>query len=268
VDGAIAEFQEAIRLDPKDADAHGYLGAALCYGKRDYEAAIIAFKEAIRLDPKDASFHCNLGVALFRNGDPDGAIAELRVAIRLDPNDAHPHNTLGAVLCDGKRDYDGAIIAFKEAIRLDPTDAQAHFNMGNALSKKGDVGGAITAYREAARLDPREDGAHNALGWLLAVGPDGMRDGKQAVEHATRACELTGWKNPGPIDTLAAAYAEIGEFDKAVEFQEKALSFPGFEEQHGKQCRERLRLYTQRKPYRQSALATREVAPPPREVKP
>jgi hypothetical protein len=85
---------------------------------------------------------------------------------------------------------------------------------------------------------------------MLAVGPDGVRDGKQAVAHATRACELTGWKMPNCLDTLAAAYAATGDFDRAVEYQQKALSFPDFEEADGKGGRERLRLYMQRKPFR------------------
>ena len=86
---------------------------------------------------------------------------------------------------------------------------------------------------------------------MLAVGPEGVRDGKQAVAHATRACELTDWKKPQCLDTLAAAYAAAGDFDRAVEYQQKALSFPDFEKEDGKGGRDRLRLYMQRKPYRQ-----------------
>src|SRR5262249_19208480 len=62
------------------------------------------------------------------------------------------------------------------------------------------------------------------LAWLWATGPDGVRDGKRAVEAATRACELTDWKENEFLDTLAAAYAEVGDFDKAVEYQKKAVS--------------------------------------------
>jgi hypothetical protein len=65
-------------------------------------------------------------------------------------------------------------------------------------------GADIAAYQETARLDPKNGEVHNGLAWLLATGPDGVRDGKQAIEHATRARELTGWKKLNYIDTLAA----------------------------------------------------------------
>jgi Flp pilus assembly protein TadD len=230
------------------------LGAALCDGKRDYAGAILAFREAIRLDPKDASFRSNLGAALLHKGDVDGAIAAFREAIHLDPKDAHAHNNLGAALCDGKRDYAGAILAFREAIRLDPKDAHAHYNLGNALRNKGNLKEAVAAYREAVRLDPKCAEAHEALGCLRATGPASVRDGKQAVEHATRACELTGWKDPYPVTTLAAAHAETGDFDKAVEFQKKALAFPGITKEAGKVGRKRLDLYERKMPYRDPAL--------------
>jgi tetratricopeptide (TPR) repeat protein len=115
---------------------------------------------------------------------------------------------------------------------------------------KGDRDGALEAYREALRVDPNYATAHNNLAWMLAVGPDRVRDVKQALAHATRACELSGWARPNCLDTLAAAYAAAGDSDRAVEYEEKALSFPEYEEEDGKGGRDRLRLYMQKKPYR------------------
>jgi hypothetical protein len=87
---------------------------------------------------------------------------------------------------------------------------------------------------------------------VRATCPDGKyRDGKAAVEDAKRACELSGWKLAEQIDTLAAAYAEVGDFAKAVEYQEQALADKGFVKEHGKGARERLELYRDKKPYRE-----------------
>jgi hypothetical protein len=130
------------------------------------------------------------------------------------------------------------------------------------------VGGAVAAYREGLRHLPNNPDLLNDLAWVRAAGPDGVRDGKEAVELATRACELSRWMTPDFIDTLAAAYAEAGDFARAVEYQKKALTFPSFEKAGGAEARWRIEQYTQKKPFRDPALARREVAPPPRPVPP
>jgi serine/threonine protein kinase/Flp pilus assembly protein TadD len=323
LDGAMACYEEALRLDPAFARGHfnigivlrdqGQLDAAiaacrksldlpsayahsqlgyLLMRKGDREGAQAAFNAAIRLDPKDPEPHYHLGLALHEKGDTDGAIEAYRKAIEVDRRHWAAHNNLGCILCDVKRDYDGAIIAFKEAIRIAPTEALSHRNLGNALLGKGDLDAAIAAYEEAIRHDPKHTPAHNGLGnalktkgklgdaiaayreavrldrkdadshsklaWLLAAGRDGVRDGKQAVVHAERACELTEWKDPNYIDTLAAAHAEAGDFDRAVEFQMKAISFPEFEQADGTGGRERLDMYERKMPYRDPALTPME----------
>jgi hypothetical protein len=118
------------------------------------------------------------------------------------------------------------------------------------------------------RLDPQHAGAHKQLAWLLATGPGRLRDGKQAIEHATRACVLTKWKAPACIATLAAAHAEAEQFDRAIEFERKALSDRDYEKRFGKAGQERLALYERKKPYRDPDLAPFEPGPRPREVKP
>jgi tetratricopeptide (TPR) repeat protein len=299
-DGAVAELREAVRLDPKLAPAHNSLGRAL-WLKGNPDGAIASLSEAIRLDPKLAPAHDNLGLARGAKGDADGAIASFREAVRLDPTLASAHINLGSILCDVKRDYDGAIAHLREAVRLAPKTRNAHYNLGNALFAKRDLGGAITAYRDAVRLDPnfanahfnlgsaqhdngdldgalasfravirinpKDAGAHNNLAWVLATGPDWLRDGRRAVEHAVWACELAGWKSPIWIATLAAAHAEVGDFDKAVEFQRKALTFPDYAKRFGRVAQERQQFYARKEPYRDPKWVRREVAPPPREVR-
>ena len=81
---------------------------------------------------------------------------------------------------------------------------------------------------------------------------DSARDGNRAIELATKACELTGQKDPDSFDTLAAAYAEAGRFDDAVKWQKKALEHPeAFPADEVERVKKRLKLYESGKPYHQ-----------------
>src|SRR5262249_10177155 len=102
---------------------------------------------------------------------------------------------------------------------------------------------------EAMRLDPGDTEAYNNLAMVLAACPDATyRDGKRAVDAATRACALTGWKSPYFLDTLAAASAEAGGFDAAVGWQTRAIELLR-EEWKKADYRTRLALYQAKKPY-------------------
>jgi tetratricopeptide (TPR) repeat protein len=166
------------------------------------------------------------------------------------------------------KNWDAAEAAYREALRLNPKLTFAQVGLALMMTAKGDLDGAVAAYQEALKLAPNNDFALNNLAWLLAVWPDGIRDGKKAVEYATQACELSNSKKPGWIDTLAAACAEAKDFDNAIKYQKLALSFPEFEKQYAQQARQQIDLFTRKQPYRDPTYARPEVAPPPRPVKP
>jgi tetratricopeptide (TPR) repeat protein len=157
---------------------------------------------------------------------------------------------------------------YRAALAIRPTSVAAWISLGATLAEQGNAAGAIDAYHTALKVDPDHTSACNGLAWVFAAGPDGVRDGRRAVEYATRACELTGWNRHNYIATLAAAYAETGDFDRAAEYQTKALSLPDLGKRVVADYRHRLALYAQKHPYRDPGLARPpEPAPPPREVK-
>lgn len=220
----------------------------------------MALRESIRLDPTFNYPWNNLGRVLMAEENWDEAATAFQTAICIDPRDAVAHNNLGVVL-EERDDLTGAEAAYRAAVRADPVYAQAHQNLGDVLKAAGDFRGAVDSWREAVRLDPKNERRASWLAWFLATGPNGHRNGAQAVELASRVCERTDWREPNYIDTLAAAWAEAGDFPKAVEYQTRALRFPAFENSEG--ARHRLDLYRRQQPFR---VPARVVAPPPREV--
>jgi tetratricopeptide (TPR) repeat protein len=213
LDGAIAEYREAIRLDPKYAAPHNNLCDPL-WKKGDLDRAIAECQEAIRLDPKSGAPHYNLGNALKAKGDLDGAIAEYQQAILLDPKLALPHNNLGTVL-QGKGDLDGAIAEYQKAILLDRKYAMAHNNLGEALRHKGNLEGAIAKFQEAILLDPKLALPHNNLGVALRVKGD--LDG--AIPECREAIRLDPNSAP-PHYNLGATLSDKGDLDGAkAEYQ-------------------------------------------------
>ena len=131
--------------------------------------------------------------------------------------------------------------------------AQGALNTNGGMLSRSNLAPSCRSVPTAIALDPSSVPAHNARAWLRATCPDPKyRDGKQAVESATRACELSTWKSPGELDTLAAAYAEAGDFDAAVKWEEEALKMHT-DEEHRSGYRARLALYRARTPYREEA---------------
>jgi len=171
--------------------------------------------------------------ALGREGALANELADLQFLIGFC------HYSLGA--------SDTAIANFDEAIRLDPKIAAAYNDRGILYQAKGDYDKAIADYDEAIRIDPKNVDAYNEVAWLRATCPQAsLRDGKKAVEYATKACELSNWKDPNMLDTLAAAYAELGDFEQAIKWETNFLETASLSETSGKS---RLALYQTHRPY-------------------
>ncbi len=217
-----AEPKEAVRLAPRSADSHVIVGKALRH-RGDVDGAIASFGEAIRIDPQHGEAHLRLGALLCdAKGDYEGAIIAFREAIRIDPEQVNAHYNLGNAL-QGKGDLDGAIKAYREAIRLDRKHADAHHNLGYALRARGDVDGAIACFREAVRVEPKHTAAHNELAWLLATCPDAKRrDPERAVELARKAVTLAP-KVGATWKTLGVALYRAGDWKAAVAALGKSL---------------------------------------------
>src|SRR5207249_3879936 len=111
---------------------------------------------------------------------------------------------------------------------------------------------ALADYAEAIRLNPKYASAINNRAWIYATTKvEKFRNGKLAVEEATKACELTGWKNPGYLDTLSVAYAEVGNFEQAIRWQKKALEDPTYEKEDGDDAKVKLALFEKKQPFRE-----------------
>jgi tetratricopeptide (TPR) repeat protein len=123
---------------------------------------------------------------------------------------------------DEKKELDIALGDLNEAIRLDPAGAHLWNSRGIAWWAKKEYDRALADYTEALRLDHGYALAYNNRAWLWVTCPDAKdRDGRRAIEAATRACELSGWEEANDIDTLTAAYAAAGDFEAASALLER-----------------------------------------------
>lgn len=213
------------------------------------DEAITFYTEELRKNPLAWNAFLYRGFVWDLKHDYDKAIADYGQAIRIYPLWANSYNNRGWTW-HKKKQYDRAIADYNEAIRLDPSSALAIVNRGFAWQDKGEYYKALADYDRALKVDPKYGRAWVARAWLYATCPEKkFRDGKLAVASATRACQLSQWREAPKLAVLAAAYAEAGDFDKAVRWQQDAIA-RYLDPEDRKLGRERLELYKQKKPFR------------------
>lgn len=221
--------------------------------------ALALFNEQIRKNPKDAEAYYARGQQapmIFAPG-PDGrtnqhALDDLNEAIRLGykSSDIYVQRTLLHLFIDEVENVDKMVQDLNEAIRLDPNNAEAYEVRVEILLGTGEYAKGLADMQTLLRLEPKEPLSHSSFAMFRASCPDAkFRNGKEAVAAATRACELAKWKDAVSLDALAAAWAESGNFDKAIDFATKAIATTELDNQR-MDFESRLALYKEKKPYR------------------
>jgi serine/threonine protein kinase/tetratricopeptide (TPR) repeat protein len=282
---AIAACNQALRLNPKHKWAYNNRGLAY-YRSKEYAKAIEDFDAAIQLDSSYDLPYWNRGLAYRELKDYARSIEDLSKAIELKPKAIlykeragtfhlmeeyakvveDLTKALGLDRSDAATWLDRAIAYYhlgendkaatdcNVALLLDPKNARALAARGYLHMKKGVFDKAVKDMDEAVRLDPKFGLGFAFRAWLWATCPDaGRRDGKKALEYATKACELTQWQSPHCLEALAAAYAETGDFTEAVKRQQKALALPGLSKAEKMEATKRLALYQANKPFREKS---------------
>jgi tetratricopeptide (TPR) repeat protein len=246
--GAIADYNLMLQRDP--ASALGYLGRANVFNMEGaYGSAIMDCNLALLVNQALPGAYKERGEAYEGEGHYDLAIADYNKVIGLAPMD--PSGYAGrAVLFADEENYSNALADCSKAISLDPGNAGLYDSRGLYYAKTGNYGAAIQDSKTAIALEPDNASPYNNLAWLLAVTPDAKwRDGKKALEYAKKACDLTQWNEPAFVDTLAAAYAESGDFTNAVKWESKVIGSMSKENQE--EAQKALHLYQQGQPYRE-----------------
>jgi len=250
-DNAIKDFSQAIKLEPDNSSFFTLRGEAH-YMKHLYDAALSDLTEAIRLDPTNLTAYNDRGCTLKNQGEYHKAEQQFNEVLRMAPKNALAFANRGT-LWFAQDQLDKALADLNKSIQLDPKQSFAYSNRGRVYMKRGDYPEALADYDKSIAIDPDDWTAFNGRARIMATAPDfefHLRDGKQAVELATKACEMSAWSEWICVATLAAAYAETGDFEAAVKWQKKAIqmSQPA-EEKDQHENEHRLELYEAEKPF-------------------
>jgi tetratricopeptide (TPR) repeat protein len=200
--------------------------------------------------------HDSIGSVLARKGRLNEAIVHLRQAVDLRPDFPDAHYNLGTALFQ-KGDLDGAIAELKTASSIHPDDAGTHTSLGNALVQKGLLRDAADQYEDALKWDPVAILPLNNLSWIMSAGPDdSLRNNEVAVKLALKANQLSKQNNPVFVRTLAAAYAQAGQFENAIETARRAAELANAQgvRDLAAEIAHDVDLYQQRTPLRDPSL--------------
>ncbi len=244
---ALTDFTTAVQNDPTKWKSLHNRGVSLALIGQ-YEDALAELTAAIELKSDYVNTWFNRAEVRYELGQYDDAAADYSEVIQRQPDDfgaftgrGHAHFRMG--------DLQKALADYHRAVTLDQKSAGALINRGDTYRQLGQYEKAAADYRAAVKIDDQYGRAYRAAAWLMATCPnDKLRNSDLAVRAAEKAIELDGASDYLYLDTLAAAYANAGNYSEAVQTLEQAI---GTAPEDAKlPLEQRLSLYQSGKPYR------------------
>jgi tetratricopeptide (TPR) repeat protein len=185
---------------------------------------VTLFTHAKNVTANNSSAEFFIGLAYDKQGEPEKAIEHYKAAIEINPYDYLSHYDLAQLLRKAGQ-LQPAAEHYRITLQIRPSDMNYRLNLANILPQLGRTAEAVQLYNDVLQVEPDSLDALNNLAWLFATSnDDNIRNGSRAVQLAQRACELTKYKITALVGTLAAAYAEAGQFTEAVAIAEKACA--------------------------------------------
>lgn len=247
---AIADLDKAIQMDPDEAIPL-VLRARILQQAGETEKASSDLEKVLAKQPDHPAALELRGLIAAEKGDFVAAIRDFRRLLERHDNDAIVHGQLGMLHLAAKQPR-AAIKEFTRSIEIDPKQFTSWRGRSDAEISIGDHPAALADLEKALELEPDDDGVLNNLAWLLATSPDdAIRDGKRAIELATKACEETEWKEAHIISTLAAGHAETGDFETAKKRSRQAVDVGSETAEVKDQLEKELQSYEEGKPWRE-----------------
>jgi Flp pilus assembly protein TadD len=214
---AIAQWRQALQLDPDDAKAHFSLALSLS-GTNQEKEAVEEYRKACALDPHQAAWFDHLAVSLALTGDPDAAVANWQKSLALNPSNAEAEMEMGVVLAEKGQVQEG-LEHLRKAVAILPNAADTHNALGWELAKIGQLDQGVEQLQKAVALSPTSAAYYANLAHILVL----RGDSAPAVTALEKAVELSQGKEPQFLAALADAYSKTGHFAEAIQTAGRAL---------------------------------------------
>ncbi|QGJ69149.1 Hypothetical protein PBC10988_8160 [Planctomycetales bacterium 10988] len=246
---ALQDCHLAIELDPNESASYFYCGRIFSLQHNQAEA-IEAYSKAVRLDPKDQCGRLNRGIIYLEQSKFHLALKDFHRVLEIDASDALAYLNLGS-LWALQGEYQKALEYYDTCIELESLH-QAYSSRAVVYAEMGNYRQALDDFEASLLQENSENAVSRDFAYFLSVCPDeNFRDGERALKLAKEGMEKIGmqvdWSFEG---TLAAAYAEVGDFDKATEHQKRCLMDTSLDGENREEQEESLQLFLRKTPLR------------------